>query len=1399
MDYLFDPNANSEKVKAYANVGGLFQVDPDTGYYFFNSNSNYAEYHNGSMVLYEHTYTQRTQKGQNVEPSSKPIGFFPFHEYDSENHLSPNHDQVLNHHFGMSMDVKFALTENKLNKGNHITYEFSGDDDLWVFVDGKLALDIGGIHQPVRGYIDFTDGTVYVYGVNESKPKAVSLISDLTTGEEHTLKMFYLERGGCDSNLSVKFNFPLVLGKGDLTVYKAEEKEDGSQEVTPLKDAVFGLWQNAQCTGEPMRTFTTGTNGHIEFDDLPITEEGQTFYLKEITAPNNYYRNDEIYTVTAGPRPTNGEKFQLTVTDKNGNPLDQQSGYPVVYNKPARPITLSMKKVWRGGAPENATATFKLKRYRSYEGDAQVQSTAQPVQFNVYRYKVNNNPVQEGSTYTFMGGTDVTVNWSYSNGYYGNNYSGIMNYKETKPSNDGDWGNSKNGNNPVTIHLPNSGTANLYIRDENVGTQWGAGVTGVSVNGTPYRQTTTTQHLSATNEPDDDYNDANDPTRIKTLDASTGWEWTFPAQPAMSLRPDGLIETYTYYIEEIGSTNATDFAVGYDRMDGNKIAGSDTSEERVITNFKNEVFVKKRWLDAYGNVVTGDDRPTTPVSVTLRSTNGGTISGEPTKDIIAGTPGVWNVANDATKVYEATENITFDGFTTTYTFKDVGDAEERTSGGVHRGGTIYVNNQPAPLDKQVVVHKKWIHFRDAGGQIYCGQLDGDNLADEMKLFKIELQLYYDLVKVSDGTKVLEKQKGTENVLTAWEPTPSHPFPTQEIENIIVPGGEKLHFNHIGVWEWGFRENTGSGQEGGAGNLPAYGYHEGELVQYNYYFEEVRVLDGTKNWDNPADVTDKWWKLYNQETETDIRTNVENRPTDLPVRKVWKDAGGNPITDEAALNALPPVKVYLYATVTMEETPYTWVYRELELNPGNHFATRFEELEYAVDNLDITTIGGEPATVTGKVAFKLVEEADYRYDRVKYSLGTTDTPGEREAVLENKLNEFGALKLEKIWPEGDAGNKAVLVKLDMVKSDGTAMTDASGAQVDLMEDIVANPTRYGLTADDVDVTNKAILIRKVDDEWPQVTVNLPKKMENNRENLAAEVDCRYVMTEIGYVKADDTVVASVPETWEVAYSGVNTETKTVEEKTVYLGKAEGNSVLRVSNTVPDMPIDLIVKKVDRTNLEDDEAPLLPGAAFKLVKYADNTYATPDNEWVAQEKSDTENTGTFRFTELKPGYYKIEETRYPAGYVKVLDDPCFQVRLNETTRQPEIILMVLQEGQYVPAENNKTDMARVPEVSNESAGNAGNDAAQAPANVNDVPSEDEESDTEEVPGETNDGQAEASGAEASQLATELALVVGNEQGARLPNTGGPGTAMYTILGTLLILGAAMLLARKQWNQY
>ena len=294
LAYLFDTGSNTEAVKAYPNVNGLFQLD-DQGYYYYNSNSNYAYYDKDTnkFVLYEHTYTQVTRKNGQDQPSSKPIGFFPFHEYDSANDLSPNHDSDLNHHFGMSLEVRFTLPDNRLNNGNHIIYEFSGDDDLWVYVDGRLVLDIGGIHQPVRGYIDFTDGNVYVYGVNNSRPQVIPFVRDLSSDVKHTLDMFYIERGGCDSNLSVKFNLPLVVGEAHFTKNGEVMNADGTVGSHALPGAGFSLYDNMACTGEPLYTAVAGNDGVVHFDNIMLG----TYYMKETTVPEGYSSNLTLYKV----------------------------------------------------------------------------------------------------------------------------------------------------------------------------------------------------------------------------------------------------------------------------------------------------------------------------------------------------------------------------------------------------------------------------------------------------------------------------------------------------------------------------------------------------------------------------------------------------------------------------------------------------------------------------------------------------------------------------------------------------------------------------------------------------------------------------------------------------------------------------------------------------------------------------------------------------------------------------------------------------------------------------------------------------------------------------------------------------------------------------------------------
>ncbi len=333
LEYLFS-TGNADVSPTY-NVPGLFQQDDD-GYYYFNSNSNYAYLENGQFKLYEHTYSQKTGNGT----TSKPIGFFPYHDFDSNNNLSPNHDHGLDHHFGMSMEVKFALPEGKvLHKAGGatepITFEFSGDDDMWVFVSDDeagtdtLALDVGGIHQPITGNIDFTNDSRFV------------------AGKEYTLRIFYLERGGCDSNCSIRFNIPLAKRPFSF------EKQDSKDKTVFLQGAKFGLFKDAECkipavddmNGEEY-TATADENGVVSF----YAGIGN-YFMKELKAPAGYRLDETVRRV---------------VLTEDGVTIqgDQDSSRPGVQIANEKNPELTVEKEWQNQAgnaveaPSGASTAF---------------------------------------------------------------------------------------------------------------------------------------------------------------------------------------------------------------------------------------------------------------------------------------------------------------------------------------------------------------------------------------------------------------------------------------------------------------------------------------------------------------------------------------------------------------------------------------------------------------------------------------------------------------------------------------------------------------------------------------------------------------------------------------------------------------------------------------------------------------------------------------------------------------------------------------------------------------------------------------------------------------------------------------------------------------------------------
>lgn len=226
MAYLFDPNKEEEGKKIYADLSHLLSESED-GAISFNSDKHYAWYPlqtgGGDFIVYDGTYTVRGESGAQI-----PVGFVPFNSYDENNQIiSP--DGPFDHHFGLTLSTNFKMPKGAVVNDKDMVFDFTGDDDVWVFIDGVLVLDMGGVHGKRSGAINFKTGEVTVDDVASSVPGRpasidtigpVSTIADIfakqgltfddSENSKHSLSLFYVERGGHESNLSMKFNLPTV-------------------------------------------------------------------------------------------------------------------------------------------------------------------------------------------------------------------------------------------------------------------------------------------------------------------------------------------------------------------------------------------------------------------------------------------------------------------------------------------------------------------------------------------------------------------------------------------------------------------------------------------------------------------------------------------------------------------------------------------------------------------------------------------------------------------------------------------------------------------------------------------------------------------------------------------------------------------------------------------------------------------------------------------------------------------------------------------------------------------------------------------------------------------------------------------------------------------------------------
>lgn len=342
LAYLFDPSDTYDgegKRVTYEGVNHLLKkVTSEKGvdHLVYNSNENYAYYNNTTknFDVYEKTFDiindnhhkkddinnikfdeneQPVKYSEEKDPGFK-IGFFPFDQYD-ETRKDPNYNgNGYNHHFGMTMETKFNNPAPS-NISEPVTFKYSGDDDMWVFVDNKLVLDIGGIHEPAGGMIDFTNGLVWVQDNSEGRtlaeikgntytddewrklPKPIGIDTASTSSDavnkwivtpisnyipdweankigKHEIKMFYLERGGCYSNLAMDMNLPTLK---PLTVFK-----------------------NVDYKSHLVKDFD---NDEYEFQVWEWDINGNKWIIPQDTNPNApYYLKDNNFKIKAGER-----------------------------------------------------------------------------------------------------------------------------------------------------------------------------------------------------------------------------------------------------------------------------------------------------------------------------------------------------------------------------------------------------------------------------------------------------------------------------------------------------------------------------------------------------------------------------------------------------------------------------------------------------------------------------------------------------------------------------------------------------------------------------------------------------------------------------------------------------------------------------------------------------------------------------------------------------------------------------------------------------------------------------------------------------------------------------------------------------------------------------------------
>ncbi|MDY2959312.1 MAG: Cna B-type domain-containing protein [Hornefia sp.] len=671
LNDLFKPETNREMGKNYLGKGNMLfryiknDIDPTgkgfkKGYYYYDSDINGTDYNKDNQRFYVYNNKQFIQKqsrryGGGWDDKEKISGFMPFEQgtvYEKSGQT--------NYWFGMSTELDFTLPNDVGYKdsqgkfGNQaigrqdMKFFFSGDDDVWVYVDGKRVLDLGGIHARISGEVNFSTGVITYY--NGSSPSSGVKKRDVETLKkfkkgDHNLKIYYLERGSSESNCAIYFN---LAPKYTLNIDKYDVSNNTNGPLLP--NAEFSVYKDKACTvpvrlwnseaeykqgNPPKNVFKTDADGKLRAYGLFA---GDSYFIKETKAPAGYPSvSDKIIELKLDAT----GNATLENNDDNFAQLQNNNGSTTislrVNNKKKPKTSVEVNKHWynKDGSlmGQETPESVKVRLYKSTKttGGGSL-GAAVPVNFTTQYFDANylgagngcnedTGFIKQGdykySTVATSGGKlkfriNITQN---STGIYSVTAGGKTLYPVSSGNNtdmncsiDGEWGNYPPRTAEYVIDPVKSGTDIKVTLIGYIGYKPNTGIPSVAASMEPIQVTSTDPAGQGGTPPDVMPEDAEPVGDVVTLSKQNMWHKKWDDLPAT----DANGKPYYYYVKEI---SVDGYSTSYEN--NGVINGKIEINNIKIPN----IIIKKKWLKVDGTEMSSGDRPDISIKAVLIQTD----------------------------------------------------------------------------------------------------------------------------------------------------------------------------------------------------------------------------------------------------------------------------------------------------------------------------------------------------------------------------------------------------------------------------------------------------------------------------------------------------------------------------------------------------------------------------------------------------------------------------------------------------------------------------------------------------------------------------------------------------------------------------------------------------------